>query len=74
MTPKETREYEQGKAYGYTHPHKVAGWFKSAAWNDGLIAGKAEYWKEYKIREKQLREYRKRERRRHETRIDDGPD
>jgi hypothetical protein len=67
MTPKEQREYEEGKAYGYDHPHKVAGWFKSAAWNEGLRAGQAEYGKDHKKEQAKLAAYRERERRKQEA-------
>jgi len=40
MTAKETRDFEEGKAYGYRHPGKTHGWFKSVAWNMGLAVGK----------------------------------
>jgi len=62
MTPKEMREYEQGKAHGYSHPSKVHGWSKSAAWNHGMKAGQAEYWREWKkstAREKAYQKYRR---------------
>lgn len=51
MTTKEMREYEEGRAYGYTHPNKGHGWFKSAAWNDGLKAGQSEYWERWRKQE-----------------------
>ena len=50
MTPKELREYEEGKVYGQSHPGKVHGWLKSPAWNHGLKAGQAQYRKEARER------------------------
>ena len=63
MTSRELREYEQGKAYGYSHPRKVNGWFKSTAWNNGLKAGKAEYWRDCKKWQKRARALARIERR-----------
>jgi len=57
MTPKEMHDYEKGKAYGYSHPGKVHGWSKSAAWNHGLKAGQAEYNKEARKEAEKARAY-----------------
>ena len=64
MTSKELREFEEGRSYGNRHPAKVAGWFKSAAWNSGLKAGQAEYWKGWKQKQARVKAYRERQRRR----------
>ena len=57
LEPQEMREYEAGKAYGYSHPGKVHGWTKSAAWNHGLKAGQAEYNRQAREEEKKARAY-----------------
>ena len=62
MTPKEMREYEEGKTYGYSHPNKVHGWSKSAAWNNGLRAGQAVYRAEQKKEQRKWAAYWKRRR------------
>jgi len=73
MTPKETREYEEGRAYGYQHPHKTAGWTKSVAWNQGFLAGKAEYQRDYKQAEAKRKAYLEYERRKYEAETGEKP-
>jgi len=73
MTPKEQRDYDEGKAYGYNHPHKVAGWFKSVAWNHGLRAGQAEYFVEQKKRQEAWDVYWEYERRKQEALTGEKP-
>ena len=67
MTPKEMREYEEGKAYGYSHPAKVMGWSKSATWNHGLRAGQAEYWRDARKQQAKIRAYQAYTRRKEEA-------
>ena len=67
MTTREMREFEQGRSYGYRHPAKVHGWTKSAAWNNGLRAGQAEYWKEWEEEQARAKVYWRYERRRKEA-------
>lgn len=57
MTSKEMREYEEGKAYGYSHPAKVHGWMKSVAWNNGMKAGQTQYWEDWRKKEARLKAY-----------------
>ena len=67
MTPKEMREYEEGKAYGYRYPHKALGWLKSTTWNHGLRAGQAEYYRDAQKQQAKLRAYRAYTRRKEEA-------